>query len=249
MASRLPRAPSSKPRGARSARAQDSQVSAHHALLPDVVPKAKLKTKAKTSVARDWTPGARSILDAAVTLFATDGFDSVSIAQIAEKAGVSKANVFHHFASKDDLYHAVMKHACTAHANFAEELHTLPISSVAKLKQLITFELNFGRDNRQLIKMTTREMIDGHARVKKLARDTMKRNFLAVSALMQQGIGAGEFAADLDPTIGAILVHSVTTYFFLTQHVMQAIPETMQLARAETYSEAISTMVLKSILS
>jgi TetR/AcrR family transcriptional regulator len=63
-------------------------------------------------MARPTCEGAERILAAAEELFAKEGFDAVSMNAIADKAGVSKANVFHHFKSKNDLYLAVIKQAC-----------------------------------------------------------------------------------------------------------------------------------------
>ena len=47
---------------------------------------------------------AQTILLAARRLFAERGFDGVSINDVAAAAGVSKANVFHHFGSKPKLH-------------------------------------------------------------------------------------------------------------------------------------------------
>lgn len=45
----------------------------------------------------------RQISEAAVTLFAERGFEAVTIAQIAEAAGVAKMTVTNHFSRKEDL--------------------------------------------------------------------------------------------------------------------------------------------------
>ena len=45
--------------------------------------------------------GEIAILDAAVNLFSVHGYDGVSMRRIAEAAGVSKANIYHHFASTE----------------------------------------------------------------------------------------------------------------------------------------------------
>ena len=52
------------------------------------------------------------ILEAAESLFSERGFDAVSMSDIAAAAGVCKANVFHHFTSKNELYIAVLRNAC-----------------------------------------------------------------------------------------------------------------------------------------
>ena len=48
------------------------------------------------------------LVDVALELFARRGIDGVSIAEVAMAAGASKANVMHHFGSKDGLYAACL---------------------------------------------------------------------------------------------------------------------------------------------
>lgn len=53
------------------------------------------------------------ILDAALDLFSTQGFEATSVSQIADEVGIRKASVYSHFASKqeilDNLLEAVLK--------------------------------------------------------------------------------------------------------------------------------------------
>jgi AcrR family transcriptional regulator len=51
----------------------------------------------------------RAIVDAARTVFAERGFRSGSLREVGERAGVSAANVVHHFGSKDALLVAVLE--------------------------------------------------------------------------------------------------------------------------------------------
>lgn len=48
------------------------------------------------------------ILDTATRLFATHGYDSTSLSLVAKDASVSKALIFWHFESKENLYEAVL---------------------------------------------------------------------------------------------------------------------------------------------
>ena len=47
------------------------------------------------------------ILDAALDLFTEQGFDGTSLRQIAEQLGVTKAALYYHFESKDDILMAL----------------------------------------------------------------------------------------------------------------------------------------------
>ncbi len=58
--------------------------------------------------AADPTPDTRQrILDAALDLFIEQGFDGTSLRQIAEQLGVTKAALYYHFESKDDILMAL----------------------------------------------------------------------------------------------------------------------------------------------
>jgi AcrR family transcriptional regulator len=71
------------------------------------------------------------ILDVALDLFTEKGFDGTSLREIAERLGVTKAALYYHFASKDDILmalhmrlHALGKDAL---AQLAEEPMTLEV--------------------------------------------------------------------------------------------------------------------------
>ena len=51
----------------------------------------------------------RRLLDAALEVFAEQGFASASLDQVAEAAGLTKGAIYSNFASKDDLFFAMMK--------------------------------------------------------------------------------------------------------------------------------------------
>ena len=50
----------------------------------------------------------RRLLDAALAVFASRGFDSATLDQVAEAAGLTKGAIYSNFASKDDLFYAMM---------------------------------------------------------------------------------------------------------------------------------------------
>lgn len=55
-----------------------------------------------------------AILDAASRAFGECSYSAVSIDQIAEQAGVAKGAIYHHFASKNVLFEAVLEQVSTA---------------------------------------------------------------------------------------------------------------------------------------
>jgi TetR/AcrR family transcriptional regulator len=69
----------------------------------------------------------RLLLKAAIESFAQKGFSGTKTKDIAAAAGVSEAILFRHFASKEDLYHAILdaKEAPDARNQFMKELDAL----------------------------------------------------------------------------------------------------------------------------
>src|ERR1700722_5940543 len=54
-------------------------------------------------------PRREEILDEATRLFAERGYEGTSMADLAERVGLRKASLFHHFASKEQLRRAVLE--------------------------------------------------------------------------------------------------------------------------------------------
>lgn len=74
--------------------------------------------------AEDGSPKRRLILDAARELFLAHGYGAVSMDTVARRAGVSKATLYAHFTSKDELF-ATMMDQCTLPDMVEERLFLL----------------------------------------------------------------------------------------------------------------------------
>ncbi len=79
------------------------------------------------------TPRATEILIVAEKLFSERGYDGVSMQKIATDVGISKANIYHHFKSKDALYLAVLKYALQGMNGLLTELQNLNGTSIEQL--------------------------------------------------------------------------------------------------------------------
>lgn len=84
------------------------------------------------------------VIEAARSLFSARGFDAVTIAEIAEKAGVSASGIYANFKSKEGLLHAMMEQALfgsryrAALAQYALELDPVrQISSTATIARAV----------------------------------------------------------------------------------------------------------------
>lgn len=65
---------------------------------------------------------ADSVLQAALDLFATQGYATTSVQQIVEAAGVTKGAMYHYFQSKDDLLFAIYDRMLSLQKRHLEEI-------------------------------------------------------------------------------------------------------------------------------
>ena len=79
----------------------------------------------------------RAIMETALELFATKGFHSTSISQIAKEAGVSKGLMYNYFDSKDELLKAILMDAYEEGSQLVTEELKLPDTPQEHLKHII----------------------------------------------------------------------------------------------------------------
>ena len=60
----------------------------------------------------DFTPRQTAILDAAQSLFLRDGFQAVSMDEVAQNAEVAKQTLYNNFSNKEELFLYVMQRMC-----------------------------------------------------------------------------------------------------------------------------------------
>ena len=79
-------------------------------------------------------PRRQAIVDAALRLFARDGFHATGMDRIASEAGVSKKTLYNHFRSREEVVLAVLAHYDSAFRNrFARRVEARAKSPRARL--------------------------------------------------------------------------------------------------------------------
>src|ERR1700732_4724825 len=113
------------------------------------------------------------ILKAAIRLFAIRGFHETSMAEVARAAGVSKALIFWHFKTKEELFMAVLNRLLEPYfIDFAEEAGAL--DERAQLRKLVESYLLFVRDNAASVRFFLGQMLHGEKVPEELATQVMR---------------------------------------------------------------------------
>ena len=82
------------------------------------------------------------ILNKAEKLFADSGFGSVSMTSIANACKMSKANLYHHFSSKEDLYTQILTRAQKNTQNILEKTKEISGTYIEKIEFFINEQIS-----------------------------------------------------------------------------------------------------------
>jgi AcrR family transcriptional regulator len=154
-------------------------------------------TESRSSDSRD------EILRAATQMFATRGFHETSMSEVAKAAGVSKALIFWHFKTKEDLFFAVLSRLLQPYViDFAEEAGAL--DEKAQILKLIESYLLFVRDNASSIRFFVAQLLHDQKSSDGLTGQVLAlyegyRSLLTglITQAQQKGLCARHFAPEL----------------------------------------------------
>ena len=189
------------------------------------------------------------ILAAAEDLFAERGYDAVSMHAIATRAGMCKANVFHHFTSKNALYIAVLRQACR---DSDENLHKLEGADLPFAERLAGFareHLSQVLEHHKVSRLIQREMLHSDPRrAQEMADKVFGDKFQHLVAVIREGREQGELRADVDPAMVATLLIGANVFFFEARDLLRHFPDVSFAANPERYSRHLVDILLRGIL-
>ncbi len=181
--------------------------------------------------------GALSILNVAESLFAHKGFKATSISEIAKKAGGSKANIYHHFKSKEHLYREALELACERVFNVMELTNSPSSVGNAKtqLKGYISLHLKSMLEYPVSTNLIKRELMDNNQiEGKMLAKDIFTNTFIKVSSLVFAAKGIDKNNQDINASLQAFMLIGVNIFFFDSLSVIKYLPELSVIADSPT---------------
>ncbi len=151
-----------------------------------------------------------AVLAAALALFSRYGLHGTTVDQVALRAGVSKSNLLYYFATKEELYVAVLRDLLAVWLAPLRDFHADQDPAQA-IGDYIRRKLAVSRDSPEASRLFCLELIQGAP----LLRDELGRELHEIvarkSAVIRDWIAAGRLAP-VDPE------HLIFTVWATTQH-------------------------------
>lgn len=207
------------------------------------------------SLARKRERGARlargdrmdGILDAAQALFCEKGYEATVVAEVAARLGVVEGTVFKYFPTKRELLLKVLERWYVRMGDdYAHDLAGVA-GARARLRLLVWRHLRSLRENPQLCRLMFREVRSGPDYRGSPLHELNRRYTGLLLAVLEEGVAAGEFRADVPPALLRDLIyggieHHAWNYFegrgrldvdALTDRLMTLLCEGIAVQRAD----------------
>lgn len=165
---------------------------------------------AETALAEENPPSERvqEILDVGSRIFAEKGYDATSMRDIANAAGVSKALLYHHFASKDDIYARISFLATQDLNTFVASRIPADGTAAEKVRAFTIGAATFFADHRAAWIAASNAFWSDPDRHRLETRVARRRQFeQRLRDLIAEGVASGEFNA-VDPAMAGRLILS-----------------------------------------
>lgn len=165
----------------------------------------------------------QQILDVAVQLFSQKGFRGTTTKEIALAAGVNEAIIYRHFATKSELYSAIMDQK--AGSTFIQALES-DLSEAMESKddrrvfESIAFHLmEFHERDDTAMRTLMYSALEGHELAEMIFRNHIAKTHLRLAEYVKRRIDDGAFR-HVDPMtavrsfLGAVMSHALFYKFF-----------------------------------
>ena len=145
----------------------------------------------------------RQILDAAVTVFARQGFHATRVSDIADEAGVAYGLVYHYFNSKDQVLNELFLERWSLLLVAIEEAEKTEGRHREKLGAVAGFIFESYRHDPELMKVIIVEVTRAANSFGRTHLEEIRRAYEGIATIVADGQKAGEFRSDIQPRFAA----------------------------------------------
>ena len=167
----------------------------------------------------------RAILDAAITVFARQGFHSARVSDVAAEAGVAYGLVYHYFNSKDQMLNELFPERWALLVEASKEIRRGDASPRDKLAGVANFIIESYRHEPELMKVIIVEVTRAANSFGRTHLPEIRQAYDLVAEIVSDAQQTGEFRDGVDPNFAAMVFYGAIEQL-LTGWIFGSIPGT-----------------------
>jgi TetR/AcrR family transcriptional regulator, fatty acid metabolism regulator protein len=146
----------------------------------------------------------RLILDAAVRVFARQGFHATRVSDIADEAGVAYGLVYHYFNSKDEVLNELFIERWSLLLVAIEEADRTGAGPRKKLAAVAGFIFDSYRHDPELMKVIIVEVTRAANSFGQTHLEEIRRAYEGIAKIVAEGQASGAFRGDVEPMFASM---------------------------------------------
>jgi len=178
----------------------------------------------------------RSVLDSALALFVTNGYDATSMDDIARRARLTKGAVYFYFKDKISLLYALLERSeAELFEPIYEAIRSRRSSPTMRIVRLTSEFSRVGAEHKELALLHVVVSLEMHGRnnkVEKRVQELYARLHDEISEVLKEGQASGEFTSTISPAYQASVIIALIDGLLLEWHRRGDELDGKQLARS-----------------
>ena len=182
----------------------------------------------------------RAILDAAVRVFAREGFHAARVSDVADEAGVAYGLVYHYFDSKDEMLNELFSERWSLLLEASREADRDLETPREKLGAVAAFIIDSYRHDPELMKVIIVEVTRAANSFGRTHLPEIREAYELIEKIVADGQADGRFRDDVGPAFAAMLFYGAIEQL-LSGWIFEVVP-----GAPEDYDKA-KTLVVETI--
>ncbi len=195
---------------------------------------------AKNGAPKNGPDKRRMILDAAVRVFAGQGFHACRVSDIADEAGVAYGLVYHYFASKDEVLDTLFLERWDVMLHTIREVDVQEIPAREKLHAIASFIVESYRHDPDLMKVIIVEVTRAANSFGQTHLARIREAYELIAQIVTAAQVEGAFKAEIDASFAALAFYGVIEQM-LTGWIFGLLP------RGEEHYERAKWLVVETV--
>src|SRR5687767_209586 len=135
----------------------------------------------------------QQIIDAAIRVFARNGYYNSRVSDIAREAGIASGTIYLYFKTKDEILVTLFREKMAEWVAFARREMAGEPDPVAKIRRLVALHFSVLERDPDLADVVQVELRQGHKFFRGASAHEVSAYFELITAVLQEGIAAGQF--------------------------------------------------------
>jgi len=139
----------------------------------------------------------QQIVDAAIRVFARNGYYNSRVSDIAREAGIASGTIYLYFRTKEEILVTLFREKMAAFVAHLRREIAGETDPVAKIRRLVELHFTVLEQSPALAEVVQVELRQGHKFFRGASAHEVSAYFELIGSVLEEGVAAGRFHADL----------------------------------------------------